>query len=289
MKSFRFGGVLILSALVAPTVACGKKAEPAPVAAADTAAPAEKPAEKPAEPDVVAPAPDTAPAAEPDVAAAPAPDVAPVAEADAAPAVEADAVAAATDAVAALADAIPALFADVFKLNRTFTYDWNWSMTVGDQKAEIKTTVTCKVESIDVFGKATAAAFACTDDNAKDNALAQGVWPGALWVATSAGLYTADMKDTAEIAKVTAAAPQLAAEPKPGEEKWAADADGPEGGIKTLQDGGAWCQESWSAGEVPTRTRFCFEAGKGIVKIEVDGRDDKNGATETYTLTGMKD
>jgi hypothetical protein len=289
MKSFRFGGVLILSALVAPTVACGKKAEPAPVAAADTAAPAEKPAEKPAEadvaaaaePDVAPPAPDTAPAAEPDVAAAPAPDAAPVAEADA--------VAAATDAVAAVADAIPALFADVFKLNRTFTYDWNWSMVVGDQKAEIKTTVTCKVESIDVFGTATAAAFTCTDDNAKDNALAQGVWPGALWVTTAAGLYTADMKDAAEIAKVIAAAPQLVAEPKIGEEKWAADADGPEGGIRTLQDGGAWCQESWSAGEAPTRTRFCFEAGKGIVKIEVDGRDDKNGATETYTLTGMKD
>ena len=56
MNVLRAGGVLMISALVVPAAACGKKAEPAPVAAADAAAPApEKPAEKPADEDPEAP------------------------------------------------------------------------------------------------------------------------------------------------------------------------------------------------------------------------------------------
>lgn len=157
-------------------------------------------------------------------------------------------------------------------------------MPVGDQVAQIKTTVQCKVGAPEVFGKATVASFECKDDNEKDNALAQGVWPGALWVATAAGLFTADMKDADTIAKVIAEAPSLAAEPKEGEEKWAAEGENPEGGVKIYKDGTATCQETWAGGEVPTKEIFCFEAGKGLVKIAFEGRDGKAGAKETYTV-----
>lgn len=280
--------ILVVSVLATPVAACGKKAEPTP-------APVTAPADKPAEADVVAAPADTAPVAAVDAApaaadAAPAPADAAPAAADAAPAAAdavaaADAAAPAGDTVAAVAaDAIPALFADFFKAETTHSYDWEWSMAVGDQVAQIKTTVQCKVGALEVFGKATVASFECTDDNAKDNALAQGVWPGALWVATSAGLFTADMKDAAEVAKVIAEAPSLAAEPKEGEEKTAAEGETPETTVKIYKDGTATCHETTEATEVPSKTTFCFEAGKGIVKIAFEGRDGKAGAKETYTL-----
>lgn len=283
--------LVVASILVTPVAACGKKAEPtpapvtaptpepakveadaAPAAAADVA-PAAADAAAPAADTAVAP--DAAPAAD-DAAAAVAPDAAPAAD---------DAVAAADGTAAAVAaDAIPALFAELFKADTTTTFDWEWSMAVGDQVAQIKTTVQCKVGAPEVFGKATVASFECKDDNEKDNALAQGVWPGALWVATAAGLFTADMKDADTIAKVIAEAPSLAAEPKEGEEKWAAEGENPEGGVKIYKDGTATCQETWAGGEVPTKEIFCFEAGKGLVKIAFEGRDGKAGAKETYTV-----
>jgi polyisoprenoid-binding protein YceI len=80
---------LALSLGVLP--ACGKKADPAPVADTATAP----------EPAPVAAADVAAPAPEPDVAAAPAPDAAPVAEADVAAAPAGDAVAAADGEAAA--------------------------------------------------------------------------------------------------------------------------------------------------------------------------------------------
>ena len=283
--------LVVVSILATPVAACGKKAEPAPTPAPVTA-PTPEPAKVEADAAVAA-TPDAAPAPAADAAAAPAPDAAPAAADDAAPAA-ADAAPAAADGAAAAgdaaapaavaADAIPALFAELFKADTTTTFDWEWSMAVGDQVAQIKTTVQCKVGAPEVFGKATVASFECKDDNEKDNALAQGVWPGALWVATAAGLFTADMKDADTIAKVIAEAPSLAAEPKEGEEKWAAEGENPEGGVKVYKDGTATCQETWAGGEVPTKEIFCFEAGKGLVKIAFEGRDGKAGAKETYTV-----
>lgn len=282
--------LVVASILVTPVAACGKKAEPTP---APVTAPTPEPAKVEADAAPAAAA-DVAPAAAPDAAPAVAPDAAPAAADDATAAVAPDAAPAAADdaapaaadgaAAAVAADAIPALFAELFKADTTTTFDWEWSMPVGDQVAQIKTTVQCKVGAPEVFGKATVASFECKDDNEKDNALAQGVWPGALWVATAAGLFTADMKDADTIAKVIAEAPSLAAEPKEGEEKWAAEGENPEGGVKIYKDGTATCQETWAGGEVPTKEIFCFEAGKGLVKIAFEGRDGKAGAKETYTV-----
>ena len=191
------------------------------------------------------------------------------------------------------ADAIPPLFAALFKQGRTFVYDWKFEVSTHDTegtKAKYASTVECKITKLETFGPATLAEIrARTRRPPRTASTSSSPCPGPCG---SPPLEVCGRRRSPRGERARGDGRARAA-------RGGAQGDGAQGPARRghpgvdlgLQGaagcGKAWCREDWDTEMYGERARMCFEPERGLVRMEIDGREGPS--QETYVLTTVRD
>jgi hypothetical protein len=169
-----------------------------------------------------------------------------------------------------LAFAVPALFSAMFDSGHTWTYD----LTVNGKK----TTMTCKVAEVKVFGTTVASKITCDSDDA--------FTPAGLWIASPTSLGQLTDPELPDSAKGLAPIEMIPLKPHKSSKRVKDD----EGGYtveRVFAKKGMWCAQDdgthVSNGDLSIST-FCFKPGVGLAWGELDMKEVVEGETPRHVV-----
>lgn len=196
---------------------------------------------------------------------------------------------------------VPALFAPLFATGTRLDYQWQWRVDPHDAEAPGPPAFTA-VELACVVGPvrdvaedgATVAKLAELTCKATPPREGDDVFPPVVathWLLTADGIRRGEQLDALDDldgvrAAVAAEPPLLASAPVPSSTSKVTGDQGHSEWTKVYARGKGWCGETGSDELYGAREIACFEPGRGLVSLTVDGREGPS--EETYTLTRMK-
>lgn len=182
---------------------------------------------------------------------------------------------------------LPALYAPLFK-DEVASFVWSFEVDTHDAEAKdpvarIKATLSCRPK-VSTMAEARIAKVEC---EVKDKEGSLDVVPTVdrVWIATRDGLWLTGSvpADPAELAEILKSRKVLSPNPSAFEDKQPGDPDRdlPPWTYRLAQDEDAWCYTAEAEGMYGVvGNTWCFAADKGLVKVEVSGREGPS--TESY-------